>query len=89
MGIGPVMDDPHVNTLFDRANSHPKMKDVYLRYLNGWKHAGGGLFVHFTTVAPPGKFGRWGAMERLGQPRAEAPKYDALLTFIEGTPRWY
>ncbi len=89
VGIGPVMDDPHVNTLFDRANSHPKMKDVYLRYLNGWKHAGGSLFVHFTTVAPPGKFGRWGAMERLDQPRAEAPKYDALLTFIEGTPRWY
>jgi len=89
VGVGPVMEDNHINTLFDRANTHPKMKDLYLRYLNGWKHAGGSLFVHFTTVAPPGKFGRWGAMERLDQPRAEAPKYDALLTFIEGTPRWY
>lgn len=89
VGVGPVQDDEHINKLFDRANSHPEMKDLYLRYLAGWKHAGGGLFMHFTTVAPPSRFGRWGALERLSQDRKDAPKFDALLTFLEKTPTWF
>ena len=31
-----------------------------------------------------GKHGRWGALEYITQPRAEAPKFDALMRFIEG-----
>jgi len=29
------------------------------------------------------KYGRWGSMEYLGQPRTQAPKYDALQKYVE------
>lgn len=88
-GIGPVAEDAHVNTLFDAANRAPGMKALYLRYLKGWKDGGGGLFVHFTSTMRASKYGRWGAAESMEQPRAQAPKLDALLTFVETTPRWW
>lgn len=89
VGIGPVAQDAHVNALFDAANVAAGMKGLYLRYLQGWKANGGGLFVHFTSTMRNSKYGRWGSTESMEQPRAEAPKYDALMTFIESTPRWY
>jgi hypothetical protein len=88
-GVRDVADDPIINRLFDAANESPKMKDLYLRYLKGWKDAGGGVFLHFNSVMRPGRYGRWGALTSMEQPRAEAPKYDALMTFIETTPRWF
>ena len=89
VGIGAVAQDAHVNALFDAANVAAGMKGLYLRYLQGWKANGGGLFVHFTSTMRNSKYGRWGSTESMEQPRAEAPKYDALMTFIESTPRWY
>jgi hypothetical protein len=89
VGVGPVADDPIVNRLFDAANADPRMKALYLRYLQGWKTGGGDLFVHFTSTMAPSKYGRWGAAVTMEQPRAQAPKYDALMTFIEANPRWY
>ncbi|MDP2339727.1 MAG: hypothetical protein Q8O67_02115 [Deltaproteobacteria bacterium] len=89
VGIGPVSEDAHINNLFDAANIAPAMKPLYARYLKGWKDSGGGLFVHFTSTMRGSKYGRWGSTESMEQPRAEAPKYDALMTFIETTPRWY
>lgn len=89
VGVGPVADDAHVNGLFDAANTAPAMKGLYLRYLRGWKDQGGGLFLHFTSTMRPSKYGRWGAAETMEQPRAQAPKLDALLTFAETTPRWW
>jgi hypothetical protein len=89
VGVGPVAEDATVNTLFDAANADARMKGLYLRYLQGWKDGGGGLFVHFTSTMRPSRYGRWGAATSMDQPRAQAPKYDALMTFIESTPRWY
>ncbi len=89
VGVGPVADDPIVNRLFDAANESPRMRELYFRALSGWKNAGGGVFVHFTSVMRPSRYGRWGARSSMEQSRALAPKYDALMTFIETTPRWY
>ena len=36
---------------------------LYLDYLQGWKDAGGQLFVHFTDVSRYDKWGDWGALE--------------------------
>jgi hypothetical protein len=82
-GIGAVAEDEVVNRLFDEANVHPRMKALYLRYLEGWQSAGGGVFVHYTSTQRPSRYGRWGALTSMTQTRAEAPKYDALMTFIE------
>jgi hypothetical protein len=88
-GIGGTENNEKLNRLADEVGRDPRMKQVYLDYLEGWKKAGGHLFVHFTDVAAPSKHGRWGSLEYLEQPRNQAPKYDALMTFIEKNQRWW
>lgn len=73
-----------LDELFDAANRHPRMKALYARYLEDWHQAGGGAMVHFSHCGHYRKTGRFGALEYLDQPRSEAPKYDALLDWIEG-----
>jgi hypothetical protein len=84
VGVGPFINDPAVNALFDAAYRDPRMGTLYTRYLSGWTEAGGGLLMHFTHVTSYRKFGRFGSLEYMTQPRSEAPKYDALQRFIEG-----
>jgi hypothetical protein len=76
-----------LNALFDAVNRDPRMRDLYLDYFEGWRTAGGGWINHFVNCDKPSKWGRWGALEYVRQPRDEAPKYDALLTFVERHPQ--
>ena len=83
VGVGPDQNDATLNALFDAANRDPRMGSLYTRYLNDWADAGGGLLMHFTHCAAYSKFGRFGSLEYMTQPRSHAPKYDALLRFLE------
>jgi hypothetical protein len=81
-----VRDDAtkqNLQALQDAMNRDPAMKQIYLDYLRGWKAEGGALFMHFNNVHRYSKYGRWGSMEHQFATRAESPKYDALMTFIE------
>lgn len=82
VGVGPGRENEALNKLFDAANRDPRMGGLYMRYLNDWADAGGGLFVHFMLCGAFSREGRFGAIEYLGQPREQAPKYDALLRFM-------
>ena len=74
----------HMNSLFDAANRDPRMGRLYSSYLKSWSEiTGGQLFVHLMNCGNFGS-GRWGTLEYLDQPRAEAPKHDALMRWIEG-----
>lgn len=75
---------PEVEALFNAANRDPRMGAFYTRHLKNWTDAGGGLFMHELDCARCDNGGCWGAVEHLGQPRSAAPKYDALMRFIEG-----
>lgn len=75
---------PRAVALFDAANRDPRMGKIYSRYLQDWTEAGGGLFMHLLECGRYEGAGMWGALEYLTQPRDRAPKYDALLRFIEG-----
>lgn len=86
VGVEGAEDDARINALFDAVNRDPRMKDVYLEYLEGWRADGGGWLNHFVNVSPVTKWGRWGALEHVRQPRERSPKYDALLTFAETHP---
>ncbi len=88
-GIQGVENNATVNALFDGANRDPRMRQVYMAYLAGWKARGGELLVHFVNCSTPNKWGRWGALEYLEQPRGDAPKYDAVQSFIETNPAWW
>ena len=82
-------DNEHPNPLFYQANRDPRMGVLYYQYLQSWKKAGGKLFVHFSSPGRFAKYGSWGVMENLNQTPAEAPKYNAILTFIKENPRWW
>jgi hypothetical protein len=88
-GNGGVENNDVINALFDEANRDERMGELYLDYLDLWREEGGRLFAHFVNCSRYSKWGRWGALEYQTQPRAEAPKYDALQTFIETTPVWW
>ena len=81
-GVGRAMDDDRLTDLFIRANRHPRMGDLYGEYLRQWGELGGGLFVNFSDITEPSRFGSWGVLEYQTQPRADAPKYDALMTYL-------
>jgi hypothetical protein len=89
VGVAGRENDTNLSSLFDQANRDPRMKQVYLDYLARWKANGGQLFTHFTHTGRFTKWGRWGTLESLTQTRAQAPKYDALQTFIGQNPKWW
>lgn len=86
VGVGLVVDNDRITQLFTSANRAPEMKPLYLDYLQQWKDMGGGLFMQFVNTGGYSKWGSWGASEYLGQPLSEAPKADALQTFIRNNP---
>jgi len=89
VGNRGVENDATINALFDAANSDPRMGGLYTTYLNAWRSEGGEVFAHFTHVGANSKYGRWGSLEYQDQPRAEAPKFDALMSFIDANPAWW
>ncbi|MGI9252543.1 MAG: hypothetical protein ACR2J8_02260, partial [Thermomicrobiales bacterium] len=86
VGFAGFENDDALNAIFDAANRDPRMKQVYHAYLDDWRRQTGQRFHHFTDVDGITKWGRWGAKEFPGQSRANAPKYDALLTYAEASP---
>jgi hypothetical protein len=89
VGYGGAENNKPMEDLFHAANRHPRMKDLYLAYLAGWKANGGTLAVIFSSTRTWSKWGSWGLMEHHGQPPAEAPKYQAVIEFLENNPRWW
>ena len=75
--------DQHPNPLLYSANRSAKMGDLYSQYLKAWNTAGGKTFVHFSAPRIYSWYGSWGAKEFISQERSQAPKYDALLRYIE------
>jgi hypothetical protein len=89
VGFRGAENDKALTALFHAFNRDPRIKQMYLDYLDNWKRAGGELFVHYTDVGRWDKFGSWGALEYVSQPREAAPKFDALQSFIEQNPVWW
>ena len=71
----------HPNPLLAAANSDPRMEQAYIKLLNGFKRAGGQLFMAFSSPRANAHFGFWGVKEHINQNPAEAPKYRALTRF--------
>lgn len=88
-GVAGLENNNTLNALFDAANRDARMGALYTSYLDAWKAAGAQLFVHYTHCEGYSKWGRWGSLEFLEQPRSAAPKFDALQNFIEQNPRWW
>lgn len=66
---------------FIALNRRPEMYDLYSQLLESWRQAGGTLFMNFSDIGTPSKWGSWGALEHVDQEKS--PKYDALTNFIQ------
>ena len=75
-----VDEDP--NPLLYAANRDPRMGIIYDQLLRAWNRAGGKLFTAFSAPRIYSWYGSWGVKEYITQPRSEAPKYDALLRYL-------
>lgn len=79
-----------LQTLFAAASRDSRMKAVYQTLFDNWRQAGGTLFMVFEST---GMFdainGNSTLLEYQGQPRDQAPKYDATLSFISANPCWW
>ncbi|KGK42895.1 hypothetical protein LH51_03995 [Nitrincola sp. A-D6] len=66
-----------------RMNEHPRIKEVYAIQLN--IAAAKGLHMHmpFTLQNRWGKWGQWGHVRRFSDTRVNAPKYEAVLAWME------
>jgi hypothetical protein len=89
VGYGGAENNQALEDLFHAANRHPRMKELYLDYLAGWKQNGGTLAVMFSSMGTYSKWGSWGLMEYHGQSPSDAPKYQATIQFIEANPKWW
>jgi hypothetical protein len=72
-----------------QANRHPHMATLYSQLLQGWKKAGGKLFVAFSAPRPYTWHGSWGVKEYINQPSSQTPKYRALMGFAKGQKCWW
>jgi chitodextrinase len=79
--------DTTLQSLYTAANRDPRMGAAYTAYLNGWKNAGGTLFINFSDITPFDQWGFWGALENVLQ--TSSAKYDALMNFISNNPCWW
>ncbi len=82
VGHGGAENNNKLTALFQAANRHPKMKDLYLADLKNWREAGGGLFCVFSSMSLPSKWGSWGVLEHFAQPLEQAPKMQALREYL-------
>lgn len=74
---------------FIAANRDWRMAKAYKDFLNGWKKAGGQLFVSFSAPRTYQWFGSWGTREYLTQSDNKAPKHRALMAFIKSNRCWW
>jgi hypothetical protein len=84
VGVRGAENREKLTNLFIAFNRDPRVALLYLEYLKGWQAVSSGVMMHFTDIATPSKYGVWGALEHLYQPREQAPKYDAMLRFLTG-----
>lgn len=72
-----------------QVNRAPRMKQIYAKYLDAWRDNGGELMLLLSYVQFYGRHGYWGMFERQDQPRAQAPKFDAVMEFMTRSPAWW
>jgi hypothetical protein len=80
----PALSNPRLKAKLDSIQRDPGMKAIYTEYLAGWFSNGGHLMMHFVDAESYSERAGWfGSLEYLYQPRSQAPKYDALMSFID------
>jgi hypothetical protein len=64
-----------VTGLFQAANRHLRMGELYRRMYALWERGGGDLFCHFSSVSRWGRSGSWGLLEQHDEDPHTSPKF--------------
>lgn len=86
VGIGANVDDQVLADFYVALNYSPQMARLYERLMSAWKTNGGTVFTAYTDIAPPSKWGSWGALRHLDD---NNPRWDALVDFNKSNPGWW
>ena len=62
-----------------KANTDPRMKAAYRKYLQAWKHNGGDLLLHFYGIGASDPRSFFSMLDYVGQ--RSSPKYEALMEY--------
>lgn len=85
-GFEAAVDNDELTAFFIALNYSKQMGDLYTALLDAWKAAGGTAFALFVDVAPPSKWGSWGALRHLDD---STPRWDAINQFNAANPGWW
>jgi hypothetical protein len=77
------------NPFLIQANKDDRMSKLYYEFLEGWKNAGGKLFVAFSAPRSYNWIGSWGIKEFITQDADVAPKYRGLMYFQVKNRCWW
>ncbi|KAA0920371.1 calcium-binding protein [Aquicoccus porphyridii] len=73
---GGASGDEELTGFFRVFNYSDEMAALYAEVLEAWEAQGGQLFNAFVDVAPPSRFGSWGALRHL---QDDNPRWDVLM----------
>jgi len=82
-GEGPLTEDARLTAFLEAFSYSPEMAGLYQELLATWTDAGGHLFNAFVDVAPPSKWGSWGALRHLDDAN---PRWDVLMAYNSAAP---
>ena len=86
VGVQGGENNDALTKLFHAANRHPRMGQIYSRYLDAWKQTGGGLCCIFASTSAWSKWGSWGLLEYADQTEDDVPKCKAVLEWNRKNP---
>jgi hypothetical protein len=81
VGVGGAENNEKLTQLFIEANAHPRMGEIYRKYLQAWVEVGGDLFCHFSSVGRWTKWGSWGLLQFYDDP--PTPKFRAVMEWAK------
>jgi hypothetical protein len=83
VGILGAENDDKLTQLLHSANNHPRMKDIYARYLDAWAKEGGDLLCHYNSVGRWDKWGSWGLLKSGDEDPLQSPKFSATMRWAQ------
>lgn len=65
---------------------HPRMEPILRRYIQSWRDAGGGLWIHEGLVHEPSQWGWFGLLKHMEQPVDSSPRFRAVRAELGPRP---
>jgi len=79
VGVAGGENNEPMTKLFLAASRHPRMGEIYTKYLDAWKQSGGDLMAIFSSTGRWSKWGSWGLTEFMEETEKDQPKLKAVM----------